>query len=154
MGKGSQGGGEKSTPGGPKKEAPGIKFRPPGVRFRPPGSSKWASGLLLGRLGRQVGLWRALWAAKWELKIGMEGSWDRLGALLARLGPVLDRFSCPGRGAGRVILKVFWGLPGREAKTEHFQIFECFFGPISMLYVVLCCLPCCVAGGTAHIQKT
>ena len=117
----SQGGGEKSTPGGPKKEAPGIKFRPPGVKFRPPGSSKWASGLLLGRLGRQVGLWRALWAAKGELENCMEGSWDRLGALLARLGPVLDRFSSPGRGAGRVILKVFWGLPGREAKTEHFS---------------------------------
>ena len=47
---------KKATPGGPKKEAPGIKFRLPGVKFRPPGSSKWASGLLLGRLGRQVGL--------------------------------------------------------------------------------------------------
>ena len=119
-GKGARRGDEKSTPGGPKKEAPGIKFRPPGVKFRPPGSSKWASGLLLGRLGRQVGLWRTLWAAKGELENCMEGSWDRLGALLARLGPVLDRFSSPGRGAGRVILKGFWGLPGREAKTEQF----------------------------------
>ena len=153
MGKELAGGGEKSTPGGLKKEAPGIKFRPPGVKFRPPGSSKWASGLLLGRLGRQVGLWRTLGGkgGVGKLYVGLLGpSWGSLGASWARFGSIFF----PRGGAGRVILKVFWGLPGREAKTEHFQIFECFFGPISLLYVVLCCLPCCVAGGTAHIQKT
>ena len=72
-------------PVGPKKEAPGVKFRPPGVKFRPRG----ASGALLGRRGRQVGLRRALWVGKGEVENCMEGSWDRLGAFLARLGSVV-----------------------------------------------------------------
>ena len=37
---------------------------------------------------------------KGEVESCIEGSWDRLGALLARLGPVLGRFSHPGGGAG------------------------------------------------------
>ena len=80
---------KKATPAGPKKEAPGVKFDPPGVRFRVLGSPK-----------RQVGLRRALWARKGQLENCMEGSWDRLGVLLARLGPVVGRFSHPGGGAG------------------------------------------------------
>ena len=55
---------------------------------------------LLGRRGRQVGLRRALWVGKGEVESCIEGSWDRLGALLARLGPVVGRFSHPGGGAG------------------------------------------------------
>ena len=108
---------EESDARGSKKGGPGGQIRPP----RGPISRSGASGDLLGRLGRQVGLRRALWARTEQLENCMEGSWDRLGALLARLGPVLGRFSSPGGGAGRVILKVFWGLPGREAKTEHFS---------------------------------
>ena len=61
---------------------------------------KRASGALLGRRGRQVGLRRALWVGKGEVESCIEGSWDRLGALLARLGPVVGRFSHPGGGAG------------------------------------------------------
>ena len=75
---------KKATPAGPKKEAPGVKFDPPGVQFRILGSPKWASGDLLGRLGRQVGLRRALWARKGRLENCLEGSWDRLGALLGQ----------------------------------------------------------------------
>ena len=91
---------KKATPAGPKKEAPGVKFDPPGVQFRVLGSPKRASGDLLGRRGRQVGLRRALWVGKGEVESCIEGSWDRLGALLARLGPVVGRFSHPGGGAG------------------------------------------------------
>ena len=54
----------------------------------------------LGRLGRQVGLRRALWAEKGGLENYMEGSWDRLWALLAYLGPVLGRFAPPRGGPG------------------------------------------------------
>ena len=125
MGQELAGGGEKSTPGGPKKEAPGIKFRPPGVKFRPPESSKWASGLLLGRLGRQVGLWRTLWAAKGELENCMEGSWDRLGAFLARLGPGLGRFPPPGEGRGgsrRSFLNFLGDVQAERQKLNLFQI--------------------------------
>ena len=91
---------KKATPGGPRKEAPGVKFRPPGGQISPPGGPKRASGALLGRRGRQVGLRRALWVGKGEVESCIEGSWDRLGALLARLGPGVGRFSHPGGGAG------------------------------------------------------
>ena len=91
---------EESDARGSKKEAPGVKFRPPGGQISPPGGPKRASGALLGRRRRQVGLRRALWVGKGEVKNCMEGSWDRLGALLARLGPVVGRFSHPGGGAG------------------------------------------------------
>ena len=87
---------KKATPAGSKKEAPGVKFDPPGVQFRVLGSPKRASGDLLGRLGRQVGLRRALWARKGQLENCMEGSWDRLEALLAPVGPVSGRLSPPG----------------------------------------------------------
>ena len=90
--RGSQGV-EKSMPGGPKKEAPEGQISLPG-------DPKRASGALLGRRGRQVGLRRALWVGKGEVESCIEGSWDRLGALLARLGPVVGRFSHPGGGAG------------------------------------------------------
>ena len=101
----------------PKKEAPGVKFDPPGVQFRVLGSPKRASGDLLGRLGRQVGLRRALWARKGQLENCMEGSWDRLGVLLAPLRPVSGRLSPSGPGEAPeghfwrywgTILEVFW----------------------------------------------
>ena len=136
MGKELAGGGEKSTPGGPKKEAPGIKFRPPGVKFRPPGSSKWASGLLLGRLGRQVGLWRTLWAAKGELENCMEGSWDRLGALLARLGPVLGRFSSPGGGGGEGHFEGFLGTSRPRGKNRAFFKYLNVFSALFLCYML------------------
>ena len=101
---------KKATPAGPKKEAPGVKFDPPGVQFRVLGSPKRASGDLLGRLGRQVGLRRALWARKGQLENCMEGSWDRLGVLLAPLRPVSGRLSPPGGAPDRLREVIFGGI--------------------------------------------
>ena len=85
--RGSQGV-EKSTPGGLKNEAPGDKFRPLGLKFRPPGGFRSP----LGRLGRQVGLRRALWAEQGGLENCMERSWDPslgpLGVSWARFGSI------------------------------------------------------------------
>ena len=75
--RGSQGV-ETSTPGGPKKGSPGGQISPPGGQISPPGESQMGFRSPLGRLGRQVGLRRALWAEKGELENCMEGSWDRL----------------------------------------------------------------------------
>ena len=50
-------------------------------------------------------------------------------------------------------LEVFWGA---QAEKLTMRIFRCFYvclGPFSILFIVLCCLPCCVAGGAAHMQK-
>ena len=103
---------KKATPAGPQKEAPGVKFDPPGVQFRVLGSPKRASGDLLGRLGRQVGLRRALWARKGQLENYMEGSWDRLGVLLAPLRPVSGRLSPPGGAPDRLREVTFGGMLG------------------------------------------
>ena len=61
-----------------QKEAPGVKFRSPGGQISPPGESQMGFRSPLGRLGRQVGLRRALWAEKGDLENCMDGSWDRL----------------------------------------------------------------------------
>ena len=52
-----------------------------GVGKSTPGAPKWVSGGLLGRLGRQVGLRRALWAEKEELESIMDVSNIHLGTL-------------------------------------------------------------------------
>ena len=156
---------KKATPAGPKKEAPGVKFDPPGVQFRVLGSPKRASGDLLGRLGRQVGLRRALWARKGQLENCMEGSWDRLGVLLAPLRPVSDRLSPPWGGPGEAPGGHFWryfgvifgsvlGDQAEKVKMIIFKNFNVILDPFSILFIALCCLPCCVAGGAAHMQKS
>ncbi len=92
---------EVSDARGSKNRSSGGQISPPpGGQISLPGDPKRASGALLGRRGRQVGLRRALWVGKGEVESCIEGSWDRLGALLARLGPVVGRFSHPGGGAG------------------------------------------------------
>ena len=52
----------------------------------------------------------------------MEGSWDHLGVLLARLGPILGRISPPPWGApGRlqeVIFRLFWDVPAEILKMS------------------------------------
>ena len=77
----------------------------------------------------------------------MEGSWDHLGVLLARLGPMLGRIS-----------RHFWtflGRPSRDLKNERlFVVFSHMSGLFSVLLFALCCLPCSVAGGVVHMQKT
>ena len=106
---------KKATPAGPKKEAPGVKFDPPWGPISRRGESQTD---LLKRLGRQVGLRRAFWARKGQLENCMEGSWDRLGVLLAPLRPVSDRLSPP------------WGGPG-EAPGGHFwRYFGVIFGSV------------------------
>ena len=77
----------------------------------------------LGRLGRQVGLRRALWAEKGGLENYMEGSWDRLWALLAYLGPVLGRFAPPGGARGAVPEGIFEGFFG----TSRLRSKNCAF---------------------------
>ena len=155
---------KKATPAGPKKEAPGVKFDPPGVQFRVLGSPKRASGDLLKRLGRQVGLRRAFWARKGQLENCMEGSWDRLGVLLAPLRPVSDRLSPPWGGPGEAPGGHFWryfgvifgsifGAQEKEVKMNSFKCFLCILG--SFLYYIYCpLLPSLLRGRRrrAHIK--
>ena len=58
---------------------------------------------------------------KGEVESCIEGSWDRLGALLARLGPLLVVFPTRGEGRGgsrRSFLKLFLDvLAERQKKT-------------------------------------
>ena len=51
----------------------------------------------------------------------MEGSWDHLGVLLARLGPILGRIPLPLGGPGEAPGGHFWtflGRPSRDLKNE------------------------------------
>ena len=61
----------------------------------------------------------------------MEGSWDHLGVLLARLGPILGRISPPLGGPGEVIFGLFWDVPAEILKMSFclsfFHIFGVFF---------------------------
>ena len=86
-----------------KKEAPEVNCRTPGGQISRPG---------LGRLGRQVGVRRALWARKGQLENCMEGSWDRLGVLLAPLRLVSGRLSPPGGSPDRLREVIFGGILG------------------------------------------
>ena len=135
---------------GQENRRPWVRKGAPQVEVRPPRGS---SGVLLGRLGRQVGLRRALWAKK-RFENCMEGSWDHLGVLLARLGPILGRIPPPLGGPGEVIFGLFWDVPAEILKMSFclsfFHIFGVFF---SVLLFALCCLPCSVAGGVVHMQK-
>ena len=71
----------------------GGRFSPPRVRNCLPEAS-W--GFLGARLA-SGGHFGRLWAEKGEPKNCMAGSWDRLGALLAALGPDLGRLPAPRR---------------------------------------------------------
>ena len=64
----------------------------------------------------------------------MEGSWDHLGVLLARLGPILGRISSPLGAPGRlqeVIFGLFLDVPAGILKMSFclsfFHIFGVFF---------------------------
>ena len=51
----------------------------------------------------------------------MEGSWDHLGGLVARLGPILGRISPPPggpRGGSRRSFLDFWDVPAEILKNE------------------------------------
>ena len=122
-----------------QKGAPQVKFRP----------------LLLGSLGRRVGLRRAL-GGKEEFQNCMEGSWDHLEVLLARLGPILGRISPPWGAPGtlqEVIFGRFCDVPAEILKMSFCLLFFSHMsGLFSVLLFALCCLPCSVAGGVVHMQ--
>ena len=72
-----------------KIDARGSKKEPHRSNFPPPGASSAPSRPQKGALG-----------GKEEFENCMEGSWDHLGVLLARLGPILGRISPPLGGPG------------------------------------------------------
>ena len=53
----------------------------------------------------------------------MEGSWDHLGVLLARLGPILGRISPPLGGPGEVNFGFFWDVPAEILKMSFCLLF-------------------------------
>ena len=69
---------------GSQKEPHRSNFAPQGVLWSPPGASWAPSRPQKGALG-----------GKEEFENCVEGSWDHLGVLLARLGPILGRISPP-----------------------------------------------------------
>ena len=120
----------KSTPLGPKRSPTG--------QISPPRGS---SGVLLGRLGRQVGLRRALWAEKRSLKIERRALGTILGSSWRVLGPFWVAFpptwGAPGR-LQEVIFGPFLGRPSRDLKNELlFVVVSHMWGLFSMPF--LCC---------------
>ena len=61
-------------------------------------------------------------------------------------------------GGSQIGLPAPWGVLGARSAlggkggVEKYYGCVCL-GPFSTLFIVLCCLPCCVAGGAAHMQK-
>ena len=64
----------------------------------------------------------------------MEGSWDHLGVLLARLGPILGRISPPRGGLGEVIFGLFWDVPAEILKMSFCLAFFHIFGVFFLCY--------------------
>ena len=132
----------------------GPKRSPPGQISPPRGSS----GVLLGRLGRQVGLRRALWAEKRSLKIERRALGTILGSSWRVLGPFWVAFPPPWGAPGRlqeVIFGLFWDVPAEILKMSFcLSFFSHIWSLFSVLLFALCCLPCSLAGGVVHMQKT
>ena len=131
----------------------GPKRSPTGQISPPRGSS----GVLLGRLGRQVGLRRALWAEKRSLKIERRALGTILGSSWRVLDPFWVAFPPPWGAPGRlqeVIFGLFWDVPAEILKMSFcLSFFSHMSGLFSVLLFALCCLPCSVAGGVVHMQK-
>ena len=85
--------------------------------------------------------------------------WRALGTILGSswrvLGPFWVAFPPPLGGLGEVIFGLFWDVPAEILKMSFclscFHIVGVLF---SVLLFALCCLPCSVAGGVVHMQKT
>ena len=92
---------------GSKKEPHRSNFAPQGVLWSPPGASWAPSRPQKGALG-----------GKEEFENCVEGSWDHLGVLLARLGPILGRISPPPGGPRGGHFWTFLGRPSRDLKNE------------------------------------
>ena len=108
---------------GSKKEPHRSNFAPQGVLWSPPGASWAPSRPQKGALG-----------GKEEFEHFVEGSWDHLWVLLARLGPILGRIPPPLGGPGEVIFGLFWDVPAEISKMSFCLLFftylESFFGAI------------------------
>ena len=114
----------------------GPKRSPTGQISPPRGSS----GVLLGRLERQVGLRRALWAEKRSLKIERRALGIILGSSWRVLGPFWVAFPPPLGGPGEAPGGHFWtflGRPSRDLKNKHlFVVFLTYLG--SSVYAIIC----------------
>ena len=111
----------------------GPKRSPTGQISPPRGSS----GVLLGRLGRQVGLRRALWAEKRSLKIERRALGTILGSSWRVLGPFWVAFPPPLGGPGRlqeVIFGLFWDVPAEILKMSFCLSFFHIFGVCFLCY--------------------
>ena len=119
---------------GHENRRPWVQKGAPQVKFRPPRGS---SGVLLGRLGRQVGLRRALWAEKRSLKIERRALGTILGSSWRVLGPFWVAFpptwGAPGR-LQEVIFRLFWDVPAEILKMSIcLSFFSHIWGLFSML---------------------
>ena len=103
--------------------APQVKFRPPRV-LESSGASWAPSRPQKGALG-----------GKEEFENCVEGSWDHLGVLLARLGPILGRISPPRPRGGH--FWTFLGRPSRDLKNE--LLFVVFFTYLESFFCAICC---------------
>ena len=128
---------------GSQKEPHRSNFALP-VLWSPPGASWAPSRPQKGALG-----------GKEEFENCVEGSWDHLGVLLARLGPIFGSHFPPPGGPRGGQFWIFLGRPSRDLKNDVlFVVVSHVWGLFSMLCFALCCLPCSVAGGVVHMQKS
>ena len=80
-----------------------------------------------------------------------------LGSSWRLLGQSRIAFPPPGGAPERLREVIFGSVLGDQAekvKMIIFKIFNVILDPFSILFIALCCLPCCVAGGAAHMQKS
>ena len=111
---------------GSQKKPHRSNFAPQGVLWSPPGESWAPSRPQKSALG-----------GKEEFENCMEGSWDHLGVLLARLGPILGRISRPLGGPGRlqeVIFGLFWDVPAEILKMSFCFLFFTYVGSFFLCY--------------------
>ena len=147
---------EESDARGSKTGGPGGQIRPPGGPISRPGESQTTSWGVLGarsasggRSGREKGSWKIVWRA---LGTVLGRSWRLLGQFRVAFPP-------PGMARGghfwRYVGVIFGGILGAQAEKLNMSFSNAFYvclGPLSILFFVLCCLPCCVAGGAVHMQ--
>ena len=96
---------------GSQKEPHRSNFAPPGVLWSPP-----------GRLGRQVGLRRALWAEKRRLEIERRALGTILGSSWRVLGPFWVAFPPPLGGPGEAPGGHFWTFLGRPSQDPKIEL--------------------------------
>ena len=121
----------------------GVDFQLPGGRFSSPEGCEIAfqrlPGASWGPASASRGHFGRLWAEKGESKNCMDGSWGRLGAILAALGLVLGRLPPPREeargGSGRSFLEVFSEVKPRAPKMIKFHGFSSFFRTFFLMWL-------------------